>query len=230
MIRHFRATQSAPLAVTGRHHELLYVLIATLVAQPHGKTVAVVDFEGRFEGLRLFATRPFTEEEEEHGRQVGGGADEGDKDGKPEGGGRDRDRYLSAGDLRHVHILRPTRGSPANIAKCVQDMEEYMLYAPHGSRERELWGMFVIGGGLNPTGSTAAVAVGSGGGGGGEQVAVTADWQGWLRVDRAGVPGFGSLSVEQALEGRERRQREVEEGGWVASSPWGGFVFGKGGA
>jgi hypothetical protein len=58
-------------------------------------------------------------------------------------------------------------------------------------------------------------------------IAVTAGWRGWLRVDRAEVPGFWGISVEEALAERDKRQAMVEDAGWTASSPWGGFAICK---
>jgi hypothetical protein len=197
--RHFRATQSAPLALTGRHRELLYVLVATLIRPPHDKAVAIVDFEGRFDPLRLLATRPAQEEDTFTTAPL-----------------KTRPTVQRA-DLDHVHILRPARGSDTHIAACVASMEEYMFYGSHRSRGREWWGTIVIGGGLNPRGSASAAAS--------PQVAVTAAWKGWLRVHRAEVPTFGDMSAEEALADREKRQAAVEEAGWVASSPWGGFLI-----
>ncbi|KAK0644294.1 hypothetical protein B0T16DRAFT_302765, partial [Cercophora newfieldiana] len=131
--RHFRATQSAPLALTGRYHELLYVLIASLISEPHNKAVSIVDFEGSFELLRLFATAPAAQE------------------GSPTVA-----KSLSRADFDHVHILRPAPGDAAHIASCIATMEKYMLYAPHCSRSREWWGTVVIGGGLSPAGSSGS--------------------------------------------------------------------------
>ncbi|KAK4098398.1 hypothetical protein N658DRAFT_432030, partial [Parathielavia hyrcaniae] len=192
--RHFRATQSAPLALTGRHRELLCVLVATLISPPHDKAVAIVDFEGRFDPVRLLAARP-----------------------AEEGAPAALTNPVQRADLDHVHILRPARGSVAHVADCVASIEEYMLYGSHRSRGREWWGTVVIGGGLNPAGSASAAAS--------AQVAVTADWKGWLRVDRAEVPTFWDMSAEEALADREGRQAAVEDAGWVGSSPWGSFTI-----
>ncbi|KAG7286804.1 hypothetical protein NEMBOFW57_009121 [Staphylotrichum longicolle] len=186
----FRATQSAPLALTGRHRELLYVLIATLVSPPHSKAVAVVDFEDCLDPLQLLTTAPF-----------------------------EQSTTVQRADLDHVHILRPARGTSTHIAHCVASIEKHMLYGYHQSRSREWWGTIVIGGGLNPAGSVAASA----------QAAVTADWKGWLRVDRAEVSSFWDTSAEEALAERDKRQAAVEAAGWVATSPWGGFTICKGG-
>ncbi|KAJ4287520.1 hypothetical protein N0V88_007622 [Collariella sp. IMI 366227] len=186
--RHFRATQSVSLAVSGRHLELLYVLIATLITSPHEKAVSIVDFEGRFEPLRLLSTRPV------------------------EGGAR-----VQRTDLDHVHITRPAHGNLAQNADCVASIENYMLYGSHQSRGREWWGTIVIGGGLNPAGSISAAAS--------AQVAVTAGWKGWLRVDREDMPTFWDMSAEEALVDREKRQAAVDDVGWLATSLWGGFTI-----
>ncbi|KAK4175144.1 hypothetical protein QBC36DRAFT_190579 [Triangularia setosa] len=206
--RNFRATGSAPLAISGRCHELVYVLIATLVAKPWEKAVVVVDFEGRFDPLRMLAAplagpaSSLPDNQEEATKKV----------------------RVKKGDLEHVHVLQPRKGNweqqpPARfVSACLTTMEEYMLYGAHRSRGREWWGTVIIGGGFNPVGGLPkAVSA---------QVAVTAGRRGWLRVERAEVPGFGELSVEQAVKGREKRQQAVEQMGWVGSSPWGGFSFG----
>jgi hypothetical protein len=200
--RHFRSTQSVPLALTGRPHELLYVLVATLVAPPHEKTVAIVDFEGRFEPLRLLAT-PIEAATPTASITL---------ESKPKA-------TVQRADLDHVHVLRAARGNLTHIANCVGSVEEYMLYGSHRSHGREWWGTIVIGGGLNPSGSAAAAAS--------AKVAVTADWKGWLRVDRAEVSTFWDMSAEEALVGREKRQVVVEDAGWLATSPWGGFSIGR---
>ncbi|KAK3317011.1 hypothetical protein B0H66DRAFT_520197 [Apodospora peruviana] len=210
--RHFRATQSAPLAITGRHHELLYVLVATLIAPPFEKAVSIVDFDGRFDALRLLATAPYGDEigvataahsEEEQGRIQAVEMSSSN-------------RIVRRSDLDHVYILCPARGDLTHIADCIASMEEYMVYGSHRSRAREWWGTMVIGGGLNPAGGASA-----------GHVAVTAGWRGWLRVDRAEVPAFSSgMSVEEALADREKRQAAVDDAGWVASCPWGWFTFG----
>ncbi|KAL2172378.1 hypothetical protein VTG60DRAFT_6217 [Thermothelomyces hinnuleus] len=201
--RHFRATQSTTLALTGRHRELLYVLVATLISAPLKKAVAIVDFEGRFDPLRLLAT-PLV--------QDAAAAGLASAEAKPV-------PTVRRADLDHVHILRPARGSFSHIADCVKSIEEYMLYGSHRSGAREWWGTVVIGGGLNPAGTASAAAS--------AQVAVTADWKGWLRVDRADVPTFWDMSAEQALNDREKRQAAVADAGWLATSPWGGFSIGR---
>lgn len=51
--RHQRATQTVSLSITGRYLPLLYILVSLLVASPHGKTVIIIDCEGRFDATRL---------------------------------------------------------------------------------------------------------------------------------------------------------------------------------
>ncbi|KAK3348421.1 hypothetical protein B0H65DRAFT_423166 [Neurospora tetraspora] len=219
--RHFRATSTATLSITGRHHELLYLLVATLIAPPQCKTVAIVDFDGRFDPLRLLATLPFSST----------------STGAPTGTNTST-RPLEPSDLDHVHILRPPRRSNVPLSTYLAGIEEYMVYAPHKSREREWWGTIVVGGSNNnnPTTAAAPAAAAQAQIQAQAQVAVTAGWQGWLRVDRAevttatgtGAWTFRNKSAEEARREREGRQAAVEEGGWVASSAWGTFVFGSG--
>ncbi|EAA30841.1 hypothetical protein NCU05817 [Neurospora crassa OR74A] len=218
--RHFRATSTATLSISGRHYELLYLLVATLIAPPHRKTVAILDLDGRFDPLRLLATTtPFCSPPT----------------------GTPSTHHLDPSDLDHVHILRPPpppcRSNNASVPPLhtyLVGMEEYMLYAPHKSREREWWGTIVIGGSTGNT--TTASTTSSNNHPAAAQVAVTAGRQGWLRVDRAEVTTTGAgaswtlwnKSAEEARAEREERERAVEEGGWVASSAWGTFVFGSG--
>jgi hypothetical protein len=182
-----------------------------LISPPHEKAVAIVDFEGSFDPLRLLATP--VEVQEETATTAATAAESN----KPR-------TTLQRADLDHVHILRPARGSSTHIADCVASIEAYMLYGSHRSRGREWWGTVVIGGGLDPAGRSASAAASASAQ---AQVAVTADWKGWLRVDRAEVPSFWGLSAEEALADREKRQAAVEDAGWVVSSPWGGFEIGR---
>lgn len=201
--RHFKATQSAPLAVSGRHLQLLYTLIATLIAPPHNKAVLVVDMDGRFDITRVLDCAPFP-------------ATVGELQGRPS-------PAPGPADLNHVHVTRPARGSRAHTAEAIASAQNFMLYAAHGSRSREWWGTIVVGGGLNPAASSTATATRLST----PTVDVTAAWKGWLRVDRPEIPGFGvGVSVEEACAARETRAQAVDAAGWVASSVWGGFAFG----
>ena len=101
--RQFRATQSAPLAVKGRYQELLYLLVATLIAQPYEKAVSIIDFDGRFDPLRLLATPPFEDElqatfTEDVSKSL------------------HSKRVVRHADLDHVHILRPARRNVSHMA------------------------------------------------------------------------------------------------------------------
>lgn len=182
--RHHRATNLAPLALTGLRAglDLVYHLVATLIAAPRCMAVSVVDFDGRFDVLRLLAAG-----------------------------------VAERGDLEHVHVVRPPEGG--EVGGYVKAVEEYMLYGGHGSRGREWWGSVVVfeearGRGKEGEGMGESVGVVVGGG------------RGWMRVERGEVAGLGETSVEEALEGREGREREVEGTGWVGVSAWGGFWFG----
>ncbi|KAK1827507.1 hypothetical protein QBC39DRAFT_420218 [Podospora conica] len=179
--RHHRATGSAPLALAGPAAlDLVYLVVATLLAPPWKMAVSVVDLDGgRFDVLRLLA--------------------EGATDCRRE-------------DLEHLYVVRPPPGCA--VGECVAAVEEHMLYGEHGSRRREWWGSVVVGGGGRGKVEGESVAV------------VVGDWGGWMRVERREVGGFGEASVEEALEGRKRREGEVEAAGWVGMSAWGGFWFG----
>ncbi|KAH8169488.1 Peptidase M43, pregnancy-associated plasma-A [Sarocladium implicatum] len=127
--------------------------------------------------------------------------------------------------LRHLYIQRPARSavgaSSERVRSVVADAEEFMLHGEGSaqSRGREWWGTVVVG---------AVVSGGGGGGGGGGLPAgdVAAGWKGWLKVEREAVGGFAmGMSLSEARERREERQKVVDNSGWAAESPWGGFVF-----
>ncbi|PKS07438.1 hypothetical protein jhhlp_006042 [Lomentospora prolificans] len=117
-------------------------------------------------------------------------------------------------DLEHVYVYRPPRciSGVDEVRRVVTEGQRWMLYGRHASRGREWWGTVVIGG---PGGD------------------INAGWKGWMRVDMEldgidfGVGG-GVLSAEEAMSGRKRVQRVVDEAGWVVSSDWGGFRFREG--
>ncbi|KAI8623113.1 hypothetical protein F5Y19DRAFT_482070 [Xylariaceae sp. FL1651] len=180
--RYQRATQSAPpphFSVSGRYLPLLYHLISTLIAAPHKYAVAIIDTEGLFDVTRLINPAPA------HGSSY----------------------PATLSDLKHVYVYLPGRGQE-QVKAAVTAVEEFMLYEPHGSRDREWWGTVVIGG----TGGD-----------------VNAGWKGWLRVEREDVSGFAmGMSVEEALRERRSRQEAVDSAGWAASARWGRYLW-KGG-
>ncbi|KLU83721.1 hypothetical protein MAPG_02772 [Magnaporthiopsis poae ATCC 64411] len=57
--KHLRATQAAVVSVSGRQLPLIYLLVATLIAPPHSKTVVVVDLELRFDITRVLECTPY---------------------------------------------------------------------------------------------------------------------------------------------------------------------------
>lgn len=82
-----------------------------------------------------------------------------------------------------------------------------MIYDDGAQRSwnRELWGTIVLGG----TGGD-----------------ISAGWKGWLRVDREEVRPFPpDITLQEALQQREERQKAVDAAGWQVSCAWGGFVF-----
>ncbi|KAI1475499.1 hypothetical protein F4774DRAFT_421502 [Daldinia eschscholtzii] len=115
-------------------------------------------------------------------------------------------------DLRHVYVYRPARGQD-QVRAALAAAGEWMLYGAHGSRAREWWGTVVIGGG---------------GTGGGPSVKgdINAGWKGWLKVEKEEIEGFpADFSVEEALRDREKRQKVVDDAGWVASSRVGSYLW-----
>lgn len=132
--KHFRDTTRnggtpQPLGITGRYHELLYLLVATLISPPWEKTISIVDFDGRFDAIRLLVTRPV-------------GTDTPDKVGRE--------------DLEHVYVWRPGKGYEGDVCA---EVEKFMMYGDHGSRRREWWGAVVIGAPGNITGKSNAHVV-----------------------------------------------------------------------
>ncbi|KAK8149192.1 hypothetical protein G3M48_007956 [Beauveria asiatica] len=110
--------------------------------------------------------------------------------------------------LEHIYVLRPAENTRDQLRDVVASTENYVVYNEEAKKSgnRELWGTIVLG-------STA----------GGD---VTAGWKGWLRVDREEVRPFPpDISIEEALQQREERQRAVEASRWQVSSAWGGFCF-----
>jgi len=90
-----------------------------------------------------------------------------------------------------------------------------MLYGEHASKDKVWRGVFVLGG--NVLGRGIA---------GGEIMTVTTGWRGWLRVERAEVPGFlAGTSVEEAWGNKEAREKVVQSRGWRCISEVGEFVF-----
>ncbi|KAI0473043.1 hypothetical protein GGR56DRAFT_697938 [Xylariaceae sp. FL0804] len=211
--RYQAATKSAPpplLSVSGRYLPLLYHLVSTLVAAPHSYAVVVVDVEGRFDVTRLVVDHPSSSSSSSSSSSFA--------PTDPRSSSSSTSHPATLADLRHLYVYRPARGA-GQAAASVAAAADYMLYGAHGSRGREWWGTVVIGGGGGGDGTGG----GGGGGGGGD---VNAGWRGWLRVDRAEVPGFPvGASVEEALRERDVRQEAVDAAGWVASSPWGSYAW-----
>ncbi|OHW99766.1 hypothetical protein CSPAE12_01571 [Colletotrichum incanum] len=117
--RNFRATKSAPLAVTGRHLPLIYTLISTLVSPPHDKTVLVLDTEHRFDATRLVCSL-------ENIRHV----------------------YVHRPACRGIpgqHGGSSAGTGPEQVRELVAAAENWMLYGDHDSSGREWWGTIVIG-------------------------------------------------------------------------------------
>ncbi|GJC85278.1 hypothetical protein ColLi_08116 [Colletotrichum liriopes] len=117
--RNFRATKSAPLAVTGRHLPLIYALISALVSPPHFKTVLVLDTEHRFDATRLTCSLENTHHVYVHRPACRG--------------------------IPGQHGDSSAGTSPEQVRELVAAAENWMLYGNHDSCGREWWGTVVIG-------------------------------------------------------------------------------------
>lgn len=219
--RHYRATQSAPLSLSGRQLPLIYKLVATLIAAPHSKAVVIVDIDARFDITSVLQCAPYsTSAQTAHPQSTRVPAQQRNVDQKFPGLHTDRatlphGRRVTLEDLKHVHVYRTARGSPSHIRDVLTSAEHYMIYSRHASALREWWGSIVIGGG-SPTTLGSAHAD------------VTTGWKGWLRVDREEVRGFpAGMSLEEALSERDQRQRAANAVGYRASCVWGAFTFDK---
>lgn len=220
--QHFRATQSGPLSLSGRHFPLIYLLVATLIAAPHNKALIIIDVEARFDITRVTQCAPRqavpapagadTAEDNGHTTEQQKNADQGHRHGTNVLPMVAPARQVTLDDLEHVYVYRPAHGSPSHIREVLSAAEHHMIYSKHASIAREWWGSIVIGGG-------SPVVLGP-------EAAVTTGWRGWLRVDREEVRGFDlGMSIEEALLDRDRRQRAVNDAGWTANCVWGGYTF-----
>lgn len=228
--RHFRATQSAPLSLSGTHLPLIYKLVATLIASPLSKAVVVIDIDARFDITRVLqcasyppsaatdqtapdpespdpATKDASAQQHLKGPTVHNSALQQDRISAT------HEQRVAIEDLRHIHVYRPARGSPSHIRDVLSSAEHFIIYSKHASVAREWWGTIVIGG-------ASSTALGSG------HADVTTGWKGWLRVDREEVPGFPvGMSAEEALADRDQRQRAAEASEYTATCAWGNFNF-----
>ncbi|OHE94702.1 hypothetical protein CORC01_10011 [Colletotrichum orchidophilum] len=117
--RNFRATKSAPLAVTGRQLPLIYALVSTLLSHPYNKTVLIIDTEHRFDATRLLCNQ-----DDLRHAYVHRPARRGNVDGRSGGGAG-----MGADQIREL----------------VAAAEGWMLYGGHHSGARQWWGTMVIG-------------------------------------------------------------------------------------
>lgn len=115
--RHFRATQSAPVSVSGRSTSLLDKVASSLVSAPHQFAVVIIDLEGRFDPTRLSCN---------------------DLDL--------RHVYVKR-PPRIVSIEDSGTGtSPEQLRVLVDQAEKFMLYGNHASGDRPFWGTIIAGG------------------------------------------------------------------------------------
>lgn len=226
--RHFRATQSAPLSLSGTHLPLVYKLVATLISSPQNKAVVVIDIDAKFDITRVLQCVPSPPPAAaDHTVPTTESLSTVSKDGPNQQHGpaspcrgTNLEQILGTppprvviDDLRHVHVYRPARGSSAYIRDVLESAENFIVYSKHASVAREWWGTIVIGGG-SPT------VLGPG------HADVTTGWKGWLRVNRDDVRGFPlGMSAEEALVDRDQRQRAADASGHTATCAWGTFEF-----
>lgn len=227
--RHFRATQSAPLALSGTHLPLIYKLVASLVVAPQNKAVVVIDIDAKFDITRVLQCAPcLPPPASDQAPKTAESLDTVSNEGPiqqpettlPKLGTIEGDQIsvsspsrVAFDDLRHVHVYRPARGSSAYIRDVLDAAERFIVYSKHASVAREWWGTIVIGGG-----SPAALGPGC--------ADVTTGWKGWLRVNHDDVRGFPlGMSAEEALVDRQQRQRAADAAGYAATCAWGSFHF-----
>ncbi|KAF3797762.1 hypothetical protein GCG54_00011852 [Colletotrichum gloeosporioides] len=120
-VKNFRATQSIPLAVTGRQLPLIYRLVSGLVSAPHFKTVLIFDTEGRFDVTRLCCG--VDDIRHVYVQRLARCGITGSTNGPA-----DRKRI-----------------SPNQLREQVAAAEQWIFYGKHNSGARELWGTVVIG-------------------------------------------------------------------------------------
>lgn len=183
--------------------QLVYVLVATLVAAPHCKAVGIIDLDGSFDATRLLLPFP---------RGAVGG---GDEDGEGEAGVRG----ITLTDLRHVHVIRPPRPAPASflpaavstagaggpvaattttmtlsqiLSRALSTLDMHMVYGgisganlSSASAGREWWGTIVIGGVGGSSGTTIPEGLFTTAAGAehAARIDVVASWRGWLHVE-----------------------------------------------
>ncbi|KAK8120617.1 hypothetical protein PG999_004737 [Apiospora kogelbergensis] len=201
--RHHQISQTFPpplLSLSGRYLPFIYHLVSTLIAAPLKYTVTIIDVDHHFDVTRLLSdssTSPSTS--------------------TPLNATNPNSYPATRNDLKHIYVYRPARGAnQSQIRASLAAAREYMLYAPHASRNRAWWGSVVVGG-------TSGGFGGPGVDGRGERLVadVITSWRG-----RQEVPGFGvGMSVDEALGERERRAELVRNRGWEARAREGVYAW-----
>ncbi|KAK8068994.1 hypothetical protein PG994_005610 [Apiospora phragmitis] len=181
--------------------------VSTLIAAPHNYAVTIVDANHRFDVTRLLSDSPTA---------AAAAAASGPPNVKMP------DPYpATKNDLKHIYVYRPARSAnQSQVQASLAAAREYMLYAPHASRNRAWWGSVVVGGtgGFGPAVDARGARL---------VADVVASWKGWLHVQRQEVPGFVvGMSVEEALGERERRAELVKNRGWEARAREGAYAWG----
>ncbi|PHH71550.1 hypothetical protein CDD80_5146 [Ophiocordyceps camponoti-rufipedis] len=125
--RHYRDTQAATLALTGRSLPLIYKVVSTLVSAPWRYAVLVVDVDGCFDASRLMCA---DEDDLAHVYVQRAGDDDDDGDGDSQEEEDDEDDNTDADAVR----------------KLVVAAQRFMLYDAVASASRHWWGTIVVGG------------------------------------------------------------------------------------
>ncbi|KAF9882468.1 hypothetical protein CkaCkLH20_00504 [Colletotrichum karsti] len=115
-VRNFRATQTIPLAVSGRHLPLVYRIASGLASPPHNKALLIFDMEHRFDATRLTCDPADLRHIHVH---------------------RPARRAVAGGSSPRI--------TPDRLRELVASVENWMSYGDHHSGDREFWGSIVVG-------------------------------------------------------------------------------------
>lgn len=178
---------------------LVYALLATLLGRPLERAVVVVDCEDKFEADRVLLTEPIaliSSQLRTEGILLGKELlNESSEMGEVE---------IQEQDLQHLYIYKVAR---ENVHETLKVIDEFMVYGDHSSKNRQWWGVLVIGG----------PAVGGD---------LHFSRKGWLHVQRVAAEGFEGIGVCEALQQRERRNDMLNNKGYIGRSKMGDVFLG----
>lgn len=228
--RHFRSTRAPELVAGGqRPLALVYLLVATLVAEPLRQTVVVVDAEARFDVRQLLGIQP-----------------KASALGRVDIEGSDATVLafpVTEDDLQHVHVFRADPRWHVPLSELAATAEQRVLYGAQRRRDRPCWGTIIIGGasasGSDSNKNTSRNSEDGGGSstiGSAVGVGLVTGSYGWLRVDCLQRNAWEARQERQAqlltlFENVNLRHENMDEEmefepvTWIAGSPWGAFSF-----